>query len=108
LPTSAWDTNYIAVDAYGTGPLAQPFIELVAQYDSTSITINPTVPIAGGPGVAATPAGTPATYTLDKGQVLQFTQDAPLAGSVVQSDKPIGLWGGKSALGIESCCDDTG
>lgn len=108
LPTSAWDTNYVAVDAYGTGPFAQPFIELVAQHDNTSITIVPTVPIVGGNGVAPTSQGQPGTYSVNRGQVLQFTQDLPLAGSVIQSDKPIGVWGGKSALGIESCCDDTG
>ena len=108
LPTSAWDTNYVAVDAYGAGPVQQPFVEIVAQTDNTQITIRPSAAIAGGANVPATGAGQPHTYALNKGQVLQFTQDAPLAGSVIQSDKPIGVWGGKSALGIESCCDDTG
>lgn len=50
----------------------------------------------------------PQTYTLGKGQVLQITQDAPLIGSVIQSNVPVGVWGGKSALGIDTCCDDTG
>ncbi|APR78797.1 Hypothetical protein A7982_04144 [Minicystis rosea] len=108
LPTSAWDTNYIAVDAFGPGLIGQPFVEIVAQKDNTAVTINPTADIVGGTGVAATKLGTPATYTINRGQVLQFTQGAPLAGSVIQSDAPIGVWGGKSGLGIESCCDDTG
>jgi hypothetical protein len=107
LPTSAWDTNYIAVDAYGAGPLDQPFIQLVAQQDNTSVTINPSAAIAGGMGVAGSAQGVPQTYTLKKGQLLQFTQDAPLAGSVIQSNNPVGLWGGKSALAINGCCDDT-
>ena len=44
-----------------------------------------------GPGVVAGPKGTPTVYTVNKGQVLQFTQDAPLDGSILQSDKPIGV-----------------
>ena len=108
LPTSAWDTNYVAVDAFGAGPLQQPFVEIVAQNDNTQVTISPTAAIVGGAGVAATAKGVPHTYSINRGQVLQFTQDAPLAGSVIQSSGPIGVWGGKSALGIQSCCDDTG
>ncbi|MFT3770572.1 MAG: IgGFc-binding protein [Minicystis sp.] len=108
LPTSAWDTNYIAVDAFGPGLIGQPFVEIVAQKDGTMVTINPSADIVGGTGVAATKQGVPQTYAVNRGQVLQFTQNAPLAGSVIQADGPIGVWGGKSALGIESCCDDTG
>jgi hypothetical protein len=107
LPTSAWDTNYIAVDGYGTGPLDQPSVAVVAQQDGTSITINPTAAIAGGTGVAPTAQNTPHTYMLNQGQVLQFTQDAALDGSVIQSSAPVGVWGGKSALAINGCCDDT-
>jgi IgGFc binding protein len=108
LPTSAWDTNYVAVDAYGSGPVSQPFVEIVAQENDTQVTINPTAAIVGGSGVAPGPKGQPTSYKLDKGQVLQFTQDAPLAGSIIQTTKPVGVWGGKSSLGIDSCCDDTG
>ncbi len=108
LPTSAWDTNYIAVTAFGPGPLDQPFVEIVAQEDGTSVTINPTAPIAAGVGVDAGPQVMTWTYKIDKGQVLQFTQDAPLDGSIIQSTSPVGVWGGKSALSIEACCDDTG
>jgi hypothetical protein len=107
LPTSAWDTNYVAVDGYGPGPIDQPTVAIVAQQDGTSITINPTSAIAGGTGVAATAQNVPHTYSLDHGQVLQFTQDAPLDGSIIQSTAPVGVWGGKSALAIAGCCDDT-
>jgi hypothetical protein len=107
LPTTAWDTNYVAVTGYGQGPLDQPTVDIVAQQDGTSVTINPSAAIVGGGGVAATAKNSPHTYVLDHGQVLQFTQDAALDGSVIQSTAPVGLWGGKSALGINGCCDDT-
>ncbi len=107
LPTSAWDTNYIAVDALGPGFLGGPFVSIVAQQDGTEVTINPSADIIGGANVAATPKGTPGKYSLDRGQVLQFTQPTPLAGSVIQSTHPVGVWGGKTNLGIDACCDDS-
>lgn len=104
LPTSVWETNYVAVDAFRKSqvvPEAQPSIALVAAEDATSITISPSAAIVGGPGVAATGQGVPMTYTLNRGQILQFTQDAQLIGSPIQSDKPIGVWGGATCLSVD-------
>lgn len=108
LPVTSWDTNYIAVDAYGNGPMAQPFVQIVGQQDGTQVTISAAADIAGGGGVSAAKKNTPTTYTVNRGQVLQLTQDASLTGSVVQTSVPVGLWGGKSSLSITSCCADTG
>lgn len=111
LPTTAWGTNYVAVDAFRKSTFvasAQPSIDIVASEDDTSVTISPTATIIGGGGVTGTGQGVPATYTLQKGQVLQFTQDAELIGSPIQSDKPIGLWGAASCLSIDvdqQACD---
>ncbi len=111
LPTTAWDTNYIAVDAFRKSTYvleAQPSIDIVAAEDGTTVTISPTAAIVGGPGVPPTGKGVPRTYNLDKGQILQFTQDAELIGSPIQSNKPIGLWGGASCLSIDvgqQACD---
>ncbi len=109
LPTSAWDTNYVVVSAYGPGLVLEdlPVLTMVAQQDATQITINPVADLKAGPGVAAGTKGMPSTYTINKGQLLQFTQNAPLDGSIVQSSAPIGMWGGKTALGIQACCDDS-
>jgi hypothetical protein len=109
LPTSAWDTNYVAVTAMaqGLGPIDEPFIEVVAVQDGTQVTINPVAAITGGTGVPAAAKGTPTTYPLNKGQVLQLTQDQPLDGSILQSNYPIGVWGGKTGLSIQACCDDS-
>ncbi len=109
LPTTAWGSNYVAVDAFGGGlPIGnQPFLEIVAHEDATRVTISPSADIAPGNGVAGTAKGTPATYTIDRGQVLQFTQGASLAGSVIQSSADVGVWGGMTALGIAACCDES-
>jgi hypothetical protein len=109
LPTSAWDTNYVVVSAYGPGLVLEdlPVLTMVAQQDGTQITINPTADLKAGAGVAAGTKGMPSTYTINKGQLLQFTQSNALDGSIVQSNNPIGMWGGKTALGIQACCDDS-
>jgi hypothetical protein len=109
LPSTAWDDNYIAVSAFGNGlPIgSQPVLDVVAQQNGTTVTILPSVDIQGGQGVAGTPKGTPRTYTLDRGQVLQFTQGAALDGSVIKSSAPVGVWGGMSSLSITACCGES-
>ncbi len=107
LPTSAWDTNYVAIDAWQTNPVEQSVVAITAQDDGTEITLNPKAAIAGGTGVAAAPAGAPALYSLQRGQVLQFVQPASLAGSIVSSNKPVGVWGGNTGLTIDTCCGES-
>ncbi|MFO0547947.1 MAG: IgGFc-binding protein [Polyangiaceae bacterium] len=105
VPTPAWGTNYIASDAYATNPNLAfvngfPFVQVVAKEDATNVTIAPTTGIVGGPGVAGTGPGQPATYTLQRGQFIQFLQDAELVGSPIQSDKPISVWGGTACMNV--------
>ncbi|APR79780.1 Hypothetical protein A7982_05127 [Minicystis rosea] len=110
LPTTAWDTNYIAVDAFRKSQIvaeALPTLDVVAAEDGTEVTISPTSPISGGPGVPGTGQGVPMTYNLSKGQILQFTQSG-LVGSPIQSNKPIGVWGGATCLSVDvasAACD---
>lgn len=104
IPSSAWDTNYIAVNAFAKDQVvgfAQPFLEVVAAQDGTNVKISPTAAIVGGAGVAPTGKGMPQTYTLNKGQYLQITQDAELTGSPILADKPVGVWGGATCLNID-------
>jgi hypothetical protein len=118
LPTSVWDTNYVAVNAYrrseildstpNTGLTVWPTLAVVAAEDDTEVTISPTADIFGGPGVLPTPAGVPRTYTLARGQVLHFAETGELTGSPIESDKPIGVWGGAQCMNIdvdETACD---
>ncbi len=114
VPTSAWDTNYLTIDAYAapswasTSSPQQAFTQIVAMQNGTTVTISPTAPIIGGTGVAATGKGQPHTYNLNAGQVLQFKQYDELNGSAVQSNNPIGVWGGHSCMEVDvadTACD---
>ncbi len=105
LPTSAWDVNYVVADAYSaptmfTEPRAGPATVVVAAQDATHVTFKPTADILGGPGVPATQAGVPVTYTLDRGEYLQVTQPTELTGSAVQSDKPIPVVGASTLIDL--------
>jgi hypothetical protein len=104
IPTSAWGTNYIAADGYAaegaSQPTANPYLQIGAAQDGTTVTIKPTVDIVTGTGVAPTARGSTGTYTLNKGEFLQFLQPEELVGSPIASDKPISVWGGNSAMTI--------
>jgi hypothetical protein len=110
LPASAWDTSYLAVNAYEkqtcqdfpvdpTLPASDvPSLSILAREDGTEVTLLPKVAIEGGPGVAAARANLPVTYALGAGEYLQISQEAELTGSVIQASKPIGVWGSQSWL----------
>ena len=114
IPTSAWQTNYIAVAAYDTAAppidvnVGGPSHDIVALMDNTTVTIRPLSAIAAGTGVAAGAANEPYTVMLDHGQYVQLTQSDPLSGSPVTSDQPIGVFGGHQIMGIDRCCGDHG
>ncbi len=115
LPTSAWGTNYVAVSAYDTPappipiPIQQgPSYNIVASEDNTRVTLRPTSAIDGGGGYPAGAAGQPYTFMLDRGQYAQITQGAPLSGTPIDSDKPIGVFGGHQIMSIDRCCGDHG
>ena len=111
LPTSVWDVNYVAVDGYAASTAAmgaQPFTQIVASMDGTTVSILPSAAIVGGTGVAASSAGVTQTYALEKGELLQLAQDAELIGSVITANNPIGVWGGDTCMNIdvgEVACD---
>lgn len=113
LPTTVWDTNYIAVDAYepptgGSGDSNNPLLDIVASANNTHVTIAPTAAITAGTGVAGAAQGMATTYTLQKGQILHFNQGAELIGSPIQSDNPVGVWGGNACMDVPvgtAACD---
>jgi hypothetical protein len=112
LPTPAWDTNYMAVIAYPYNGAGNPSVTVVAQEDGTTFTISPTVNIEGfgggfGGAFDGGPKGVPITYALSKGQYLQFSQTTDLSGSPIQSNKPIGVWGGSACMFIAGGGCDT-
>ncbi|HRI69723.1 MAG TPA: IgGFc-binding protein, partial [Polyangium sp.] len=116
LPTSAWGTNYIAINAYKQVPETDPnnpfngnpSLAVVAKEDATKVTLLPNVNIVGGPNVAAATANTQVTYTLNAGQFLQITQPMELTGSPLNADKPVGVFGASTCMRVpttQSDCD---
>ncbi len=107
LPTPTWGNNFVTADAW-TASAGQPFTQIVASEDNTMITMVPTVNVTGGAGLPTMTANTSSTFTLNRGQVAQFLQFERLAGSVLQSDKPVSVWGGASCMNIpdgQGACD---
>ena len=94
LPTSVWDTNYVAANAYDADPgitTSIPSIHILAAEDNTRVTMVPKVAVAGGGGIPAVPAGGKLVLTLQRGDNAQIAQRELLTGSVLQSDKPVGF-----------------
>jgi hypothetical protein len=113
LPTSAWSDNYVAVTAYDTEapPIAVaqgPSLNIVAMEDNTKVTMRPKSNIIGGGGLPAGTMNQPYEITLAKGQYAQITQAAPLSGSPITADKPVGVFGGHQIMSIDRCCGDHG
>jgi hypothetical protein len=111
LPTNVWDTNYLAVNAYAEWELeaddrGEPTLDIIAQRDETHITIAPVTAIEPGDdgGMPGSPAGTPTSYVLNRGQYLQISQDVELTGSPIVADAPIAVIGGSTLLDVPISC----
>lgn len=102
LPASAWDTNYIAVNAAGSTSAGSPTLNIVAREDNTTVEMLPVKPILAGVGLPAGAQGAKYTFTLSAGEHAQFLQDNELTGSVVKSDKPVGLFAGHECMNVPS------
>jgi hypothetical protein len=107
IPTSAWGTNYIAVDPKpASGP---SFGQIVASQGSTHVKIVPTAALPAGTGVMAAPQNMVTTYTLNAGDYIQWQWpfmpgDPDMTGSIISSDKPVEFTGGTGYL----CTNATG
>lgn len=110
-PVSSWTTNYIAINPWpgtsgesdpivggGASPPTNPFIQIVAAEEATEVRIRSTVTINAGYGIDEVLPGQVHSWTLSKGEVLQINQFEELTGSAIESDKPIGLFGGHECL----------
>ncbi|MFO0587325.1 MAG: IgGFc-binding protein [Polyangiaceae bacterium] len=110
LPVSSWDTNYIAADAYGgwTPGAVAPSMNIIAAEDDTEVSMVPVVALQGSGPIPSSPANTVVKFTLNRGEHAQITQDDELTGSVIQSDKPVGLMAGHPCMYVPvniSACD---
>jgi hypothetical protein len=96
-PYTAWGTDYLAVSPHtqtnGNWMLA------VAAEDNTTIEVQPTVTFNNG-SIQHPPPNQVTTYTVQAGQFLQWSGSQDLAGSILTSDKPIGVFTGNPYLRV--------
>ncbi|CAN5172026.1 hypothetical protein BH09MYX1_BH09MYX1_08820 [soil metagenome] len=102
LPTSAWDTNYVAVSPFEVSQQTSSpgGLHIVAAEDGTQVTILPKKNILAGAGVPGATANIPKTYTIDRGEQLVFLQTQLLDGSPIQSNKPVGMWASMGCFNV--------
>lgn len=115
LPTTSVRQNYVLTsswggksDRFGTGrrgstPMGQygsPTIQIVATEDDTTIELLPRVDIIGGGGVRSSPHDEVASYKLQRGELLQLVQDNELVGSILESSKPVAVFGGQTCMRV--------
>lgn len=97
LPRSSWDTHYVAVSGWSIstpGIPSSPFLQIVSAEDNTTVKMKPNVDIVDGNNVVGIDKGQTQTWTLGAGEVIQITQPDDTSGSPIESDKPIGIFGG--------------
>jgi hypothetical protein len=93
LPTTSWGNDYLLVDGYDKTAGDPPFVQVIAQEDDTVVQVKARVDIADGVGVTGVAEGEAGSWTLQKGQVLEFRQEG-LAGTPLASSKPVAVFGG--------------
>lgn len=95
FPSTAWGDNYLAITPHAdTG---SEWMLIAARDDGTTISINPTVAITGG-AIDNPPVNQVTDYALDAGEVIQFQSTQDPVGSIIASNKPIGLFTGNTYL----------
>lgn len=97
LPTDVLGTHNLVL-GIGTGLGGTSEFGIAASQDGTTVTITPTVDGAGG-----RTAGTPYNISLNKGDAYQLraaVAQTDLSGTVVESDKPVAVYGGHQCANI--------
>jgi hypothetical protein len=110
LPVTSWSTNYRAVSTSLVGPNARTVVQIIANEDDTDVWIAPSRNIEDGEDVGGTARGVPKMWRLSRGQALQLSQLDDLTGSPIESNKPVGLFGGAECSNIPAdvaSCDLT-
>lgn len=97
FPNTAWGDSYLV-----TAPHAETGAEwmlAVAREDDTTITIRPSTAINAGT-IANPPLAIATDYTIDAGEVLQWQSVGDPVGSIINADRPIGVFTGNTYLRV--------
>ena len=83
---------------------------ILAAQSQTTVTVEPTTPTLAGNGLPAMQPGQTYTFELEPFQVLNIKTDSEggdLTGTLVESDKPVAVFGGHEAsVTSDRCCAD--
>jgi len=107
IPTPAWDTNYVGLDAYAN---QGPWLVIMAGTDGTQVQLTPTSTVTGANGVPSIAANQLGTITLNKGQYAQIDQPSgsELNGTAIQANNPIAVFAGDTCMDVPAtagACD---
>jgi hypothetical protein len=107
LPVSSWRANYVLIDGW-VGKNQEPvFVQIVSQADGTEIRVRPNVDVRDGIDVIGGAQGDVTSWTLDRGQVLEFIQAKSMAGSPLEASEPVAVFGGTQCVtipdGVAAC-----
>jgi hypothetical protein len=103
FPTTSWGKNYVTVDAYqqtSTDEYYSSLLAFVAAEDETQVDVRAAADLVDGSGAVLIGKGQTGKLLLDRGETLRFAQLDSLNGSVLESNRPIGVWGGSTSLKI--------
>ena len=90
LPVTALGKEYINATYKNVNIINGTEFGIVAPYDSTTVTVTPSLTTGGRTG------GVPYSFVLHRGKTYQFrntTSPADLTGSIITADKPIAVFG---------------
>ncbi|MBL8739458.1 MAG: IgGFc-binding protein [Myxococcales bacterium] len=110
LPTSAWDTTYMALSAPTAfaGDLG-PMLNIVAEEDDTEVELRfRSGSTSGGNGVPPGEPGAPSVFTLHRGQQAQVLALSDMTGNALLASKPVGLFVGAPCFNLPldtAACD---
>ncbi len=103
MPTTAYGTEYRSLSWESLSNGSPEYITIVAKENNTIVMVIPKVDTDAGGGVASISAGDTFTVTLSAGEVIQLGTNSGgdnLSGSLITSDKPIGVFGSNSCVEI--------
>jgi hypothetical protein len=113
LPSTAMTGNYRVLGEKGGIAGARGYIAITATQDGTTVKVQVAAPngsITAGTGVTAVAAGGTASYSMNKGDVVELfsdqTANSDLSGSLVQADKPVQVIGGHPCIANPSAACD--
>ncbi len=100
-PTAVWGKNYIAAlppVMYPGEVGTEPWAQIVALENDTTVELLPSSDLPGGGGVPASPSGAVASFTLGAGELIQWQPTLDFSGTALLADRPVAFYGGQSSF----------